>query len=263
MSFSIVVYSHDTSFKTDLKKFFEDREERISYENNSIRVILRLIKEEAHALFLDMNNNLRDYFKIIDILKRIYFRLPVVAFNASDSIEKLIKLKKYGVFYSTMKPVHFSILREITDSIKLIKFEKIFVRGGYMKTLNIALVLSSNNKLRENFSHLFNQMGVSYIFESKELNGLLRIMSIPLKAVFIEINPYDKSGLDFIKLIKNLNPQLKIIAVSSYSCDNDLIIEAGADHCIERSVIETEMDSIIEKFNALMQENHLEKKEIK
>ena len=263
MSFSIVVYSHDTSFKTDLRKFFKNRKEKISYENNGIRVILRLIKEEANALFLDMNNNTKEYFKIIDILRRLYFRLPVVTFNASDSIEKLIQLKKYGVFYSTMKPVPFCILKEITKSIKLIKVEKIFIRGGYMKTLNIALVLSSNKTLRENFSHLFNEMGVSYVFESKELNGLLRIMSIPLKAVFIEINPYDKNGLDFIKLIKNLNPQLKIIAVSSYSSDNDLIIEAGADHCIDSSVIESSTDSIIEKFHVLMQEKHLEKKEIK
>jgi len=263
MSYSIVVYSNDSSLKADLKVFFKNRKEDIFFENNGIAVILKLLNEEADVLFLDIDNNQKDYFTLLDILDRMYSKLPIVVFDKFDSLEELRILKQYGVFYSTMKPVQFSILKDITESIKSVKFDKFLIMGGNMRSLNIALILSTDKKLRESLSNLFDEMELSYIFESKELNGLLRIMSIPLKAVFIEVDPYDDEGLNFIKLIKSLMPQLTIIAVSNYCSDNDKIIKAGADYCILRSVLETSKKSIVEKFNVLMKkENQFEKNEI-
>ncbi|MFO7890736.1 MAG: response regulator [bacterium] len=263
MGFSIVVCSNDSSLKKSLRDFYTNREEKIYFEDNNLAVILKLITGKADALFLDMETGEKDYLQLIDILRRIYTKLPIVVFIENDSVEELILLKNYGVFYSALKPLQLNLLEDITESIKLINNKMSLIKGGVMRSLNIALVLSTNKKLRQNLSYIFNEMGISYIFESKELNGLLRILSFPLKAVFIDVNPYDKNGLDFIKLVKNISPQLKIIAVSGYSSENDIIIDAGADYCIEKSVLETSSESIVDKFNALMKkEKHLEKNKI-
>jgi len=263
MSFSIIVYTKDASLKAKLEDFYKNRKERVIYEENCMTVLLQLVKGEGNALFLDIDNNKENCITLIDIINRMYKKLPIVVFNKFKSLEEWRILKKSGVFFSTMKPVQLSIIKEVTESIKSIKYKKTLIMGGPMRSLNIALVLTNNNKLRESFSYLFNQMEISYIFESKELNGLLRIMSLPLKSVFIEVNPYDSNGLNFITLVRKLKPQLKIIAVSEYSSENDKIIEAGADHCFQRSVLEESKESIVDKFNVLMEkQNHLEKNEI-
>jgi len=263
MNLSIIVYSNDHSLKATLKDFYKDREEKLVFVNNCMEVLLKLIKGKENILFLDIENNQEDCIALIDIINRMYKKLPIVVFNKFKSLEEWRILKKSGVFFSTMKPVQLNILKDVTESIKLIKYKKTLITGGPMRSLNIALVLTANKTLRESFSYLFNEMEISYIFESKELNGLLRIMSLPLKSVFIEVNPFDQSSLDFIKLVKNLKPQLRIIAVSDYSTESDRIIEAGADHCFQRSVLEESKESIVDKFNVLMEkENHLEKNEI-
>ncbi len=263
MSFSIIVHTKDVSLKAKLKNFYKNRKERVIFKENCMAVLLQLVKEEGDALFLDMDNNKENCINLIDIVNRMYKKLPIVVFNKFKSLEEWRMLKRSGVFFSTMKPVQLSILKEVTESLKSIQYQKTLIMGGPMRSLNIALVLTANKTLRESFSYLFNEVEISYIFESKELNGLLRIMSLPLKSVFIEVNPFDKSGLDFIKLVKNLKPQLRIIAVSDYSTENDKIIQAGADHCFQRSVLQESKESIVDKFNVLMEKrNHLEKNEI-
>lgn len=256
MKYSITVVSNDFKLKQDIRKFYKGHSVDLFFENNRISALLQILKTKTDLFFIDMNgNDEEDDFSLIKLAHYIYPELSIITFSGNTSVERLRKLSQLGIFYCAVKPIQFIELEELMGSVQSAinkSNQIIYSPGGNMKSLNIALVLSTEKEFRENISNLLNEMGISYIFESRELDALLRIISLPLKVVFLDVESDDDKSLDFIRLIKRLKPQLNLIALSNYFADDERIIEAGADYCFLRPVLESGIKSISDKFNNVL-----------
>jgi two-component system nitrate/nitrite response regulator NarL len=75
------------------------------------------------------------------------------------------------------------------------------------------------------------------------------IPTLAADVVFVDISLEDESGLDVAKYIKNVNPKLKVIILSSHKEEFYVInaLEAGVDGYIHKTADETEVIKGIQK----------------
>ena len=120
-----------------------------------------------------------------------------------------------------------------------------------MKDLKIALIISSNQDIRERISNLLMKIDVSLILERKKRQAIERILHLDLKLVFVDIEQEDTEAIDFIQLIRKLRPRLAVIAIIDeglVELQNHLF-NIGVMSCFMKPLIrEEKMKSILNGF---------------
>ena len=120
-----------------------------------------------------------------------------------------------------------------------------------MKELKIALIISSNQDIRERISNLLMKIDVSLILERKKRLAIERILHLDLKLVFVDIEHEDTEAIDFIQLIKKLRPRLAIIAIIDEGLKElqKSLFDIGVMSCFIKPLTrEEEMKSILNGF---------------
>ena len=116
-----------------------------------------------------------------------------------------------------------------------------------MISLKIALIASEDKEIRERFSRLLEQIGVSCIIESHGTKALVRILQVDLKLVIVDMVSISGNGFNFLKVIKSLRPRLPIIAITGDSSEEirECLLDAGAMYCLVKPVEEKTLKSIV------------------
>ena len=120
-----------------------------------------------------------------------------------------------------------------------------------MKELKIALIISSNQDIRERISNLLMKIDVSLILERKMRLAIERILHLDLKLIFVDIEHEDTEAIDLIQLIKKLRPRLAIIAIIDEGLKElqKSLFDIGVMSCFIKPLTrEEEMKSILNGF---------------
>ena len=120
-----------------------------------------------------------------------------------------------------------------------------------MQELKIALIISSDQDIRERISSLLMKIDVSLILERKKRQAIERILHLDLKLVFVDIENEDAETIDLIQLIKKLRPRLAIIAIIDEGLKElqKQLFDIGVMSCFIKPLVrEEEMKSILNGF---------------
>ena len=82
-------------------------------------------------------------------------------------------------------------------------------------SVKIALVVSTDTRIRNLFSKLFRKLNVPYLFERDRTQALIRVLSIDLKLIIVDLEEDITDGIDFLKIILKLRPRLYIIMITT------------------------------------------------
>lgn len=88
-----------------------------------IDFILEVEKKDYQTLFIDGSPN-EEFLKLVQILKKIRPRVPIVFIADNDNKEKLQKIYNEGVFYLHTTPISKNILKEVIKSSIIFKIKK-------------------------------------------------------------------------------------------------------------------------------------------
>lgn len=115
-----------------------------------------------------------------------------------------------------------------------------------MEKIQVALIVSKDQKIRKKFSDLFSKAGIPHVLESSHTKALLRILNMSIKLGIIDIEDNDKKSLDILKVIRIIRPRLSLVAVIDESMieNHDHLLAAGAKYCF----VKTSRESEIQKF---------------
>lgn len=113
--------------------------------------------------------------------------------------------------------------------------------------MKIALIVSSDEDIRERFAKLLNQVGASYILERDRTKALMRVLTIDLRIIIVDMNFEMNNGLNFIQIIKKVRPRLPIIAITENSSKENYnnLLDAGAMYCLIKPVMGKELINVI------------------
>ena len=83
--------------------------------------------------------------------------------------------------------------------------------------MKVALVVSTDMRIRNLFSKLFQKLDISYLFERDRTQALIRILSIDLRLVIVDFDEDNPDEVNFIKVILKLRPRLYIIMITRHT----------------------------------------------
>ena len=83
--------------------------------------------------------------------------------------------------------------------------------------MKVALVVSTDMRIRNLFSKLFQKLDISYLFERDRTQALIRILSIDLRLVIVDLDEDNPDEVNFIKVILKLRPRLYIIMITRHT----------------------------------------------
>ena len=91
--------------------------------SNVIDFILEVEKKDYQTLFIDGSPD-EEYLKLVQILKKIRPRIPIVFISDNDHKENLQKIYNEGVFYLYTAPLNKDILTEVINSSIVFKIKE-------------------------------------------------------------------------------------------------------------------------------------------
>lgn len=109
-----------------------------------------------------------------------------------------------------------------------------------MCSLNIALLVSSDENIRHIFPRLFEKANVNYVLEQEDTRALVRLLEMETSLLVIDLDSDPVKGMDFLDLVKRLRPRLPIIVVLSSESEtvHEQMKAAGALCCLVKPVRE-------------------------
>jgi DNA-binding response OmpR family regulator len=117
-----------------------------------------------------------------------------------------------------------------------------------LNNLQIALIVSSDNEMRDRFSRLFKKIYVSFVLESDKITALMRILEMDIRIIIFDMESFPTNGIDFIRLIKKIKPRTPIITVTEEMSDEKYkeLLDAGAFYCIIKKRKKDEIRRMVE-----------------
>lgn len=91
--------------------------------SNVIDFILEAEKKDYHAIFVDGSPD-EEYLKLVQLIKKIRPRIPIVCIADNDKKENLQKIYNEGVFYLYTAPLNKDILIEVVKSSVVFKIKE-------------------------------------------------------------------------------------------------------------------------------------------
>ncbi len=114
-----------------------------------------------------------------------------------------------------------------------------------------AIIIDDEPKAIEVLEHLINHIGAVNIID-KETNpnkGLRSIMVNKPDVVFLDMNMPEKSGISFLKELKELNVSIKVIVVSAFDKYTFEAFKYSASDFLQKPVVLDELREIIDRLN--------------
>ncbi|MBS3970387.1 MAG: response regulator [Clostridia bacterium] len=230
---NILIVDNDYNSCDIMANFFKELGHYAHGLYNSQEVIKNILENNYDLVLTNIS---MPSFSGIDILKLIT-SLPnksyikCVLFTAYPTIETAVEALRQGAYDYLTKPINVTDLARILDRIedeqKIHEKEKQAIK---ILTLDHNLLFIEGIKCICRNDNDITLMGNT--LNIKEL--VLNIANKKPDIVIVD----ESFGFDVINLIKNLNPQIKIIVFLSY-CDNDAInmcFERGADAYFLRNI---------------------------
>ncbi len=114
---SVVIGTEDTEIISSLSVLLMKYECSIIIEKSTIKSILKLLAIDIDFLIVDIGQPNQTTFDLIDIVRLIRPKLPIISLSVDNSVETLRELANAGVYYCAFKPIQ---LNEIETVIKAI-----------------------------------------------------------------------------------------------------------------------------------------------
>src|SRR5688572_11739468 len=113
------------------------------------------------------------------------------------------------------------------------------------------VILDDHTLFRVGFSEILKNEGFEVVGEYSNFPQLKPLIpTLAADLVFVDISLEDESGLDVAKYIKNVNPKLKVVILSSHKEEFYVInaLEMGVDGYIHKNVDQAELIKGINKI---------------
>ena len=143
-------------------------------------------------------------------------------------------------------PIAKLIVNSVQNGMNNFKKTEIF-----MEQVKTALILSSDQAIRDHFASLIQKTGNAYILETKKTSALIRVLEYPFRFIIIDAVESVPELIDFMRVLKRLRPRLPILILldENFQDFEDQLVEEGAAYCFFKKQEEPEFSQkFIELF---------------
>lgn len=118
-----------------------------------------------------------------------------------------------------------------------------------MIDFQIALIVSSDQEIRERFSRLINQIGATCVIEKDRDKALHRMLEVEVRLAILDMEGDDRENLDFLSAVKKLRPRLPIMAITDNSTEElrNQLFNQGVYCCFVKPLAKKDTKEIISK----------------
>lgn len=118
-----------------------------------------------------------------------------------------------------------------------------------MIDFQIALIVSSDEEIRERFSRLINQIGATCIIEKDKEKALNRLLEVDVRLAIVDMDDDDRENLDFLSVMKKLRPKVPIIAITDDSTEKlrNQLFNQGVYCCFIKPLAKKDTEEMIGK----------------
>lgn len=120
---SILLLSNNIEHRQQIQEICNQLQLDLSEMSNVIDFIFEVEKKDYQTLFIDGSPD-EEYLKLVQILKKIRPRIPIVFITDNDHKENLQKIYNEGVFYIYTAPLNKDILIEVIKSSIVFKIKE-------------------------------------------------------------------------------------------------------------------------------------------
>ena len=118
-----------------------------------------------------------------------------------------------------------------------------------MIDFQIALIVSSDQEIRERFSRLINKIGATCVIERDRDKALNRLLEIDVRLAILDMDGDDREDLEFLSAVKKLRPKVPIMAIIDDSTEGlrDQLFDQGVYCCFVKPLAKKDTKEIISK----------------
>ncbi len=118
-----------------------------------------------------------------------------------------------------------------------------------MVDFQIALIVSSDQEIRERFSRLINIMGATCIIEKDRDKALKRLLEVDIRLAIVDMEGDDRKDLEFLNEMKKLRPRVPIMAITDDSAEamRNQLFNQGVYCCFVKPLAKEDTKEIISK----------------
>lgn len=120
---TILLLSNNIEHRLQMQEICTELDFDLKVITNVIDFILEVEKKDYQTLFIDGSPD-EEYLKLVQILKKIRPRIPIVFISDNDHKENLQKIYNEGVFYLYTAPLNKDILIEVVKSSIVFKIKE-------------------------------------------------------------------------------------------------------------------------------------------
>ena len=124
MSASVVLSSKDPHVKNPLKAFFNERGYQVIIEGQGSSALLKALEEPVDLFINDFPEDGDLNLDIIEIIRKMKPRVPIVGLCANTSLAIIRKLSEVGVFYCAMKPIQIGEMEKVVEAVERLHVNK-------------------------------------------------------------------------------------------------------------------------------------------
>lgn len=120
---TILLLSNNIEHRLQMQEICTELDFDLKVITNVIDFILEVEKKDYQTLFIDGSPD-EEYVKLIQILKKIRPRIPIIFISDNDHKEYLQKIYNEGIFYLYTAPLNKDILIEVVKSSIVFKIKE-------------------------------------------------------------------------------------------------------------------------------------------
>ncbi|MFO7524491.1 MAG: hypothetical protein R6W68_03475 [Ignavibacteriaceae bacterium] len=120
---TILLLSNNIEHRLQMQEICNELDINLMVISNVIDFILEVEKNDYQTIFIDGSPD-EEYLKLVQILKKIRPRIPIVFITDNVHKENLQKIYNEGVFYLYTSPINKDILIEVINSSIVFKIKE-------------------------------------------------------------------------------------------------------------------------------------------
>lgn len=120
---TILLLSNNIEHRLQMQEICNKLDVELIEISNVIYFILEVEKKDYQTIFIDGSPD-EEYLKLVQILKKIRPRIPIVFISDNDHKENLQKIYNEGIFYLYTAPLNKDILIEVINSSIVFKIKE-------------------------------------------------------------------------------------------------------------------------------------------
>lgn len=122
---SVVVAAENPVLINQVSNILMQHDYSIIIEKSAIKSIRKILEQEIDILILDLDSRNNSNMDLINVIRRMRPRLPIIVLSEDDSIATVRELAQAGVFYCALKPIQISEIEKVLKALeKVIKKDK-------------------------------------------------------------------------------------------------------------------------------------------